>query len=428
MSLKSSPLYIYSRPRILAVFFLGIASGLPLALIVSTLSVWLTEVGVSKTAIGLFAAVGTPYALKFLWSPLIDQLPLPIFSRLLGRRRGWLVFTQICLAGLLFCLGASDPTVSAFVTALFAFLAAIASASQDVVIDAYRVEMLKEEEQGAGAAMIVFGYRVGMLLSGAGALALAQYLGWFATYTIMAMLVSIGTITVLIAGEPNVSAKIEKEIENIVIAKVAIGTKIQNWFTRAVIEPFSDFMKKDGWVAILLFVVLYKLGDAFAGVMTNPFLVDSGFSKLEIAAVVKTFGFGATIVGALFGGIIVARIEIMRALLICGIMQMLSTLMFVVQAKAGYNVQILAVAIAAENFTGGMGTTAFVAYISSLCNTRYTATQYALFSSLAAFGRTWLSASSGWFVDQIGWAWFFVLSTAVAIPGLVMIGFLRRKQ
>ncbi|MCE3232308.1 MAG: transporter [Rickettsiaceae bacterium] len=421
-------LSLYSHPKVIAVFFLGIASGLPLALVLSTLSVWLSEVGVSRTAIGLFAAASTPYALKFLWSPLIDQLPLPFVTRLLGRRRGWMVFTQACLAIFIVMLGLSNPAENAFMTAVFAFMVSVASASQDIVIDAYRVEILEENQQGAGAAMSVFGYRVGMLLSGAGALFLAQYAGWFVTYVVMAALISIGVITIMVTGEPKTGIDIESDIHDLAIEKTSPFIKIEKWFIRAVINPFSDFMRRPGWLIVLFFIVLYKLGDAFAGVMTNPFLIETGFSKAEIATVVKSFGFVALLLGTFLGGAVVNKMGMMKALWVCGILQMVSTLAFAVQAHFGYNVELLAVTIATENLTGGMGTAAFVAYISSLCNVRYTATQYALFSSLASVGRTWLSASSGWFVDQVGWINFFVLSTAIAIPGLLMLILLRKVK
>lgn len=412
---------LYVHPRLIAIFFLGIASGLPLALVFSTLSVWLSEEGVSKTAIGLFAAITTPYALKFLWSPLVDQMPIPFFSKLLGRRRGWMIFSQIFLGISIVALGLTDPSSNAWYTALFAFLVSIASATQDIVIDAYRVEILEEKQQGAGAAMIVFGYRVGMLISGAGALFIAHYMGWFAAYATMAVFVGVGFVTVMLTGEPD-STQIPLPQGDGTSKKSGIN----DWFINAVINPFTDFMKRSGWWIILLFILLYKFGDAFAGVMTNPFLVDMGFDKVEIATVVKTFGFAASMIGAFIGGILVHKWGMLKSLWICGILQMLSNLMFLLQAQVGHNIEVLSLVIAVENLSSGMGTTAFVAYISSLCNKNYTATQYALFSSLASVGRTWLSTSSGWFVDSVGWINFFLLSTVIAIPGLLMIIFLQR--
>lgn len=424
MMLKKYPtIGLYTNPKVLAVFFLGISSGLPLALVLSTLSIWLAEEGVSKTAIGLFAAITTPYAIKFMWSPLVDQMPIPFLTRFLGRRRGWMVFTQACLAASLIALGLTNPSENAWLTALCALIVSVSSATQDIVIDAYRVEILEEKQQGAGAAMIVFGYRIGMLISSAGALFIAEYMGWFMAYAVMASFIAIGFVTVMITGEPEYQNN-EKQDDK---AESSIQ-RAKDWLVRAVVNPFSDFMGRSGWITILLFIVLYKLGDAFAGVMTNPFLVEIGFSKVEIASVVKTFGFVAVMAGAFIGGVLVNKWGIIKSLWVCGILQMLSNLMFLLQAKVGYNIEVLAAVIAVENLSGGMGTTAFVAYISSLCNKRYTATQYALFSSLASVGRTWLSASSGWFVDSIGWINFFILSTVIAVPGLLMLILLRRFE
>lgn len=417
MTSRLDALLVYTHPRAVAIFFLGIASGLPLAMVLGTLSVWLSEAGVTRTAIGLFAAVTTPYSIKFLWSPLVDQLRLPLLTRLLGRRRAWMILSQCALAVSLIGLGLSNPTENAWMTALFALLVAISSATQDIVIDAYRVEILEEDMQGVGAAMIVFGYRVGMLISGAGALFIAANAGWFVAYVCMAVLVGVGALTVMITGEP-VSAEAPKE------EKESVG----QWLNRAVVQPFADFMKRPEWLVILAFIVLYKFGDAFAGVMTNPFLIEIGFSKEEIAIIVKTYGFAAAMLGSFIGGLMVSRLHVMHSLWICGILQMVSNLMFLLQVHAGHNPEVLALVIAVENISGSMGTTAFVAYISGLCHVRYTATQYALFSSLASVGRTWLSASSGWFVDQLGWSSFFILSTAIALPGLLILLVLRRME
>ncbi len=418
--LKKYPtLTLYFHPKIIAILFLGLASGLPLALVMSTLSVWLTEAGVTRTAIGLFAAVTTPYALKFIWSPLIDQMPLPLFTKFFGRRRGWMIFTQLCLFVSIIGLGMTNPYENPWMTALWALFVSIASASQDIVIDAYRVELLEENQQGAGAAVIVLGYRIGMLISGAGALLLAHYTNWLTTYVVMAMFVGVGVVTVLISGEPEKTFKPLKTHGNAL-------HRLEEWLIEAVLNPLGDFVSRKGWLVIALFILLYKFGDAFAGVMTNPFLIDMGFSKLEIAEIVKTFGFVALIVGSFIGGGMINRIGLIKSLWICGVLQCLSNLMFMVQAHVGHDIFVLAWSIGLENLSGGMGTAAFVAYLSSLCNVRYTATQYALFSSLASVGRTWLSTSSGWFVDQLGWSNFFIFSTVLGVPGLLML-FLMQK-
>lgn len=411
-----SSLSMYLKPRVLAVAFLGFSSGLPLALTLSTLSVWLAESGVDKTTIGLFAAIGTPYALKFLWSPLIDGLSLPFFTRWLGRRRGWMIFSQIMLIASIIGLGTSNPAEQPFITAMWALCVAFTSATQDIVIDAYRVEILEEREQGAGAALIVFGARIGLLVSGAGALFLADHINWQLVFYCMAGCIGVGMITALLIGEP-------KNHREPLLASEKGSTieKFEKWLLHNVASPFLDFMKRPAWVVILLFIIFYKFGDAFAGVMTGPFLIDIGFSKTEIAAIVKTFGLGATLIGAFIGGWIVYRFGIIPSLWICGVLQMLSNLMFAVQAYFGNDPYLLGLTISIENLSGGMGTAAFVAYLSSLCNISYTATQYALLSSLTAVGRTWLSASSGWFVEQLDWFYFFIFSTAVALPGLLLL-------
>jgi MFS transporter, PAT family, beta-lactamase induction signal transducer AmpG len=406
---------VYLQPRILAILALGFASGLPLALTASTLGVWLTEAGISKSAIGLFAAIGTPYALKFLWAPLIDATAFPVLTRLFGRRRGWMFATQIALIASLMLLGLADPAATPWATALLALLVAICSATQDIVIDAYRVELLTPEQQGAGAATVVLGYRLGMIASSAGALYLATYFGWQVTYWCMGGLIGIGMLAALLAGEPQTGEKIPAQKRN-----------FNQWIREAVIAPFADFIERPQWHLILLFILLYKLADAFMGVMTNPFLIEIGFTKEEIASVVKLYGLIATIVGSFVGGAMVANWGTTRTLWIAGIAHAATNLMFVVQARVGADIHILALGITMENVSGGMGTAAFVAYISGLTHVRFTATQYALLSSFAAFGRTWLSTPAGWFAERMGWEIFFLFASALAIPGLVVLARLQR--
>jgi len=420
---------VYTDRRVLSILFFGFASGLPLALTFGTLSLWLAEVGVSKTTIGLFALMGTPYTLKFLWAPLMDRLPIPYLTRRLGRRRGWMLMTQLALMAAIAGLGATKPGVDPGMTAVLALLVSFCSASQDIVIDAYRVEILEERQYGAGAAMIVLGYRIGMLVSGAGALYLATYIGWFGTYGLMGVLMTIGMATVLLNPEPKVqrsreSLEQERRIAEYLQARPHLqGTKasVLAWIYGAVIGPFTEFLGRRGWLVILLFILLYKFGDAIAGVMSNPFYVELGFTKIEIANISKVFGLAATIIGGIIGGVIVDRLGILKSLFVCGILQMVSNLMFALLAAAGRDLQLLTLTIAIENLSGGMGTAAFVAYLSSLCNVAYTATQYALLSSFMAFGRTLLSSSGGWLADQMDWVSFFVLTTFAALPGLLLL-------
>jgi PAT family beta-lactamase induction signal transducer AmpG len=413
---------VYLDRRLIAVLFLGFSSGLPLLLVFSTLSLWLKDEGISKTMIGLFALVRTPYTFKFLWAPLIDRVPVPVLTALLGRRRAWAVASQVALMAAILGLASTSPGLDSAMTALLALVVAFASASQDIVIDAYRIEILEERQQGAGAAMIVNGYRFGMLAAGAGAISLADILSWSQVYAVMAGLVVVGLATVLLSPEPREPAAGGVGADADAGRLAAVG-----WLYDAVVAPFAQFMRRDGWVFILLFIMLYKLGDAYLGVMANPFYVEMGFTKQEIAAVSKVFGLGATIVGGLLGGAIVYRHGIRRALLVCGVLMAASNLVFAAQAAVGHSVPMLMLTIAVENLTGGMGTAAFVAYLSSLCDVAYTATQYALLSSFMAFARDVLSASSGWLADQVDWVAFFLISTALAVPGLVLLMWMMRR-
>ncbi len=389
----------------------------------------------TKTTIGLFALMGTPYTFKFVWAPLVDRMRLPYMTRRLGRRRSWTVVTQVALMVTIACLGATNPATHPALTAVLALVVAFCSASQDIVIDAYRVEILEERQFGAGAAMIVLGYRIGMLVSGAGALYLATYVGWFSAYGVMAALMTVGIVTILLSPEPKLQKSRESvEQERRIAAYLETrphlkGKKAQilAWVYGAVVNPFSEFMNRRGWHVVLLFILLYKFGDALAGVMSNPFYVELGFTKVQIASVSKAFGLAATIVGSIMGGIIVNRMGIIKSLIVCGILQMLSNLMFAVLAVVGNDLRMLTLTIAVENLSGGMGTAAFVAYLSSLCNIAYTATQYALLTSFMAFGRTLLSSSGGWLADHTSWVSFFVITTVAALPGLLLLIWITKR-
>jgi len=422
----------YFHPRLIIVLLLGFASGLPLALTASTLSAWLMEAGVDKTSIGLFAAVATPYALKFLWAPFMDAAPFPLLSKLFGRRRGWILATQIALTLSIVALGFANPEINPWMTALMALLVAFCSASQDIVIDAYRVEILKPEQQGLGAAMVQYGYRFGMLASGAGALALADHVSWLATYMIMAVMIGIGMITILLSPEPEVSSSLQSGPRPSPGQRIAKHPQSGDakrfcWLRDTIIAPFKDFTTNRHWVHILLFIMLYKLGDAFLGIMTNPFLLEIGFTKTEIAAVVKVYGLVATLIGVFLGGVLTYRWGTVKTLMVCGIGHALTNLMFLVQAQVGNDIHVLALGIFLENLSGGMTASAFVAFISGLTHARYTATQYALLSSLAVMGRTWLSASAGWTAETFGWEMFFIISVALAAPGLLILWWIRKE-
>jgi PAT family beta-lactamase induction signal transducer AmpG len=408
-----SVLAAYLTPRMLTILAMGFASGLPLLLTLSTLSYWLSKVGVDKTTIGLFALVGTPYTFKFLWSPIIDQVPLPVLTGLLGRRRSWLLVIQVLLAVAIFLMGQTDPATRPLNTAIMAVIIAFLSASQDIVIDAYRIEILPEEEQGQGAAATQTGYRLALLLAGAGALAMSDYFSWPLVFTILAAAMAASTVVTFLAPEP--ASPVRK-----------LGRHYAQWVKEAVIEPFADFMSRRGWVVILLFVLLYKFGDALGGTMANPFYVEMGFTGSEVAAVSKLWGVWMTVVGALVGGLAVARWGVFRALLIGGVLQAVTNVAFAYVAIRGHDLPALAVAITADNLAGGAAGAAFVAYLSGLCNVAFTATQYALLSSFMAQGRTWLSSGSGWLADHTDWVTFWVSTMVLAVPGLLLLIWLMR--
>jgi PAT family beta-lactamase induction signal transducer AmpG len=443
------------KSRFLLMAALGFYSGLPLALTASTLTAWLADAKIDRAAIGLFAAVGTPYALKFLWAPLVDGVRLlPRF----GRRRGWLLLVQALLAAAMAGMGLFEPATAVGITALMAVTVATLSATQDIVIDAYRVERMGELEQGSGAAYATFGYRIGMLVSGAGALALADAVGWRETYFIMAGLMGSAVLVTLAMKEAVVSnewrvvgadgatseasplagevgggaSNLDSALSNAPppsLPRKGGGTTecVATFIRTSVIAPFADFMTRKNWLAVLGFVVLYKLGDAFMGAMFNPFLIDIGFTKTDIAKVVKFYGLIATLLGVFVGGSLVAKVGMFRALMLSGIMHMLTNLLLVEQAYRGADIHFLTLSISLENFTGGMSTAAFIAYISNLCRVHYTATQYALLSSFAAFGRTWLSTPSGALAQAVGWPMFFAIASLMAVPGMVLLWWLQRR-
>ena len=419
---------VYLKPRVLVIMFLGFSSGLPLALSGSTLLVWMTEAGVNLGTIGLFALVGTPYTIKFLWAPVIDALNVPILARRFGRRRGWLLASQFLLMAAIVFLGLCDPSVSALVVAIGALLVATASATQDIVVDAFRVESLDESEQAAGMASYVAAYRIGMLVSTAGALFMVsgfQSLGlshsaaWSAGYAAMAVLVLIGMATTLAAKEPAQSAAADA---------VLAREKTLQRVIEAAVGAFSEFLSREAAVVALAFVVLFKFTDAFSASMTAPFVIDLGFSRNDYAAIVKGVGLAATLIGGFAGGFVARRYALAASLWIGGGVQAIANLSFSWLAIVGVNQWALALAITAENFTSAIGTVIFVAYLSVLCqNPLHTATQYALLTALAAVGRTYLSSGAGYVAKATGWPLFFAICVVVAVPSLMLLAYLQRR-
>jgi PAT family beta-lactamase induction signal transducer AmpG len=422
-------LAVYLRPRVLIVTFLGFSSGLPLALSGSTLLYWAAEVGVDLRTIGLFALVGTPYTIKFLWAPLVDALDVPMLAAWLGRRRGWLVFSQLLLIVAIVFLGSCNPATAPGLVALGALVVATASATQDIVVDAFRVDSLSESEQAAGMASYVAAYRIGMLVSGAGALyavsafealGLTKPSAWTASYAVMAALVIIGIVTAIAATEPEKSAVADGVHRHMGVT--------QRLFT-TVIGAFADFFRRDGVliaIVVLVFVVLFKLTDALAGVMTGPFTVHLGFTRNEYATIIKGVGLAAALTGGFAGGFVARAFPLATSLWIGGILQALANFAFSWQAIVGRDVAWLTFAISVENFTSAIGTVIFVAYLSALCkNPLHTATQFALLTALSAFGRTYLSAGAGSIAAATGWVWFFAICAFAAVPGLLLLAWLQ---
>jgi PAT family beta-lactamase induction signal transducer AmpG len=416
-TLKTSHDYsaVFRDRNLAIILFLAFSSGLPLALTSGTLQAWMTVEGVDLFTMGIFTLVGLPYTLKFLWSPVMDRFVPPF----LGRRRGWLLVTQIALAAGIAAMAMLSPREDLALLAFFAVFVAFASASQDIAFDAFRTDSVTPEQRGPAGALTVVGYRIAMLVSGALALALVAgdawlpALGWRNTYLLMAGLMGVGLVATLLAKEPPPVAPPPRTMRE------------------AFVEPLREFLSRQGALWLLLLLILYKLGDAFAGALTTAFLLRGvGFSLADVAYVNKGMGLAATIVGALLGGAIMVRLDLYRSLMAFGILQAVSNLTFMWLAAAGKSYPVMIVAIGFENLSGGMGTVAFVALLMALCDHRFTATQYALLSALAAFGRVYVGPAAGFATDPrylgLGWSTFFFLTFVVALPGLLLLAWKRR--
>lgn len=412
---------VYFRPMPLVAFLLGISSGFPLTLLLATMTYWLSKVGIEKSTIGFVIGLTTPYTLKFLWAPLVDRIEIPVLTRLFGQRRAWLFTVQTLLFGALWGLGNSHPERGLGIFAFWAICVAFLSATQDIVIDAYRIEILPDAELPHGTAMNQFGYRTGNLWAGIGTIWLYSptdglNLGWGLAYGITGLAVLPAAIGAIFAGPGSHSVNIR-----------APGRGAGEWLRETVIDPFAEFLKRRGSVLILLFVLIYKLGDAMGQGMLNPMIVDLGFTDAEYIAVNKLIGFWALIVGTAVGAPFIARLGMGRALVISGALMMISNFGFAAVALAGHSPTVLGLAVGIENFTSGIGLTVFVTYLSGLSSLAYTATQFALLSSLAAVGRTWLAAPAGILAEKLGWFSFYMLTMAVALPGMLLLWLLWRQ-
>lgn len=399
-------LEIFRSRRVAVVCLLGFSSGLPLALTTGTLQAWMTVSGVDLATIGIFTLVGIPYTWKFLWAPFMDRYVPPF----LGRRRGWIAAMQMLLGAGIAIMGALDPVTMPWALAALALMVAFISASQDVVFDAYRADVLRPAERGIGAAVSVLGYRLAMLVSGALALILSDQIGWQNTYWLMAALMIAAIGATLFGPEPEVEVTPPKTL------------------TEAVIEPLREFFARHGAWGLLLLIVLYKLGDAFAGSLTTAFLIRGvDFTPTEVGAINKGMGLAATLVGVVFGGILMARLGLFRSLLMFGILQAISNLTFMWLAAIGKDYAVMVLAVGFENLAGGMGTAAFVALLMAMCDKRFTASQFALLSALAAVGRVYVGPASGYMVESIGWTTFFGFTFLIALPGLLLLFLMRRS-
>jgi len=413
---------------------MGFFSGLPLLLTSATLGTWLADVGVNKTTIGLFALVGIPYSLKFLWASFLDtNIKLRLLKKM-GRRRIWILIFQILICVNIFIMAHIDPVINTIQMAIFAITLAFFSASQDIAIDAWRIEINEEKELGLGAALYVTGYRIALLAAGAGALVIADIYSWKLSFILLSCIYPLGIILVL-------SIKIEDKSSNVKV----IEKSIKNIIEERVLKPFYDFIIKKNWILILVFIACFKWGDALLGVLSQPFMLEIGFSKSEIAAISKVYGLAATLIGLFVGGYFISKYGIILALWITAFLQLFSNLVFILLALKGNDLYILMLTISIENLSGGMGTAAFIAYLSSLCNVQFSAFQYALLSSFMSFSRTWLASPAGWIIDNLNWneyfnffgiyliqnsSWigFFIVTAFFSIPAIILLHFIQDKK
>jgi len=408
----------YRDPKVVATFGLGMSSGFPLTFVIALLGIWLSRYDVSKSDVGLFALITTFYTWKFLWSPAIDRLPLGPITRFFGQRRGWLFFIQGLMAVSLLAIAQVSPAADLYVVAVLAAIIAFLSASQDIVIDAYRIEIVEGEDQGYSIASYVFGYRTANFVANVGVLALAEFYGWSVAISFLPLLLLPGAIAALLIGEPvqeNAGSFLEKERSK------SSGLIFADKFREAVVLPFKEFIRRPNWLLVLLFIFLFKAGDAVAAIMTAPLIVEMGYSNIEIAWANKTVGSITLLVGVGLGAAIYKQIGVFQALLLSGVLMMATNLVFAWLAVGEALPWRLAVTIGLENFATGLGTTVIIAYYASLCNINFTATQFALLSSLGNQARTLLGAPSGFVADAVGWVEFFIYATVIAIPGLILL-------
>ena len=433
-------LKIYTHPRVVGMLFLGFSAGLPLLLVLGTLSFWLREAGVDRSTIGYFTWIGLAYGFKWAWSPLVDRLPLPLLTRRLGRRRAWLLLSQCTVAAALVGMANTDPTQNLTHMVWFALAAAFASATQDIALDAYRIEAVEQRLQGAMAATYQGGYRVAMIVASAGVLWIAasvdttvsayEHTPWRIAYMIMAACMAVGIVTTLVIREPTAhtsraTEEREAQARDWMARRGLHGALLGafTWIYDALLSPFIDFVQRYRWQALLLLALIatYRISDVVMGVMANPFYVDMGYTKDEVASVAKVYGLIMTLVGAALGGVLTARIGVTRTLMLGAVLSAATNLLFVWLAGRGHDVQGLIFAVSADNLSAGIATSAFVAYLSGLTNVAYSATQYALFSSVMLLLPKFLAGFSGVVVDAHGYEYFFTATALLGAPVVLLV-------
>ena len=421
-------LRVYLEPASLRMLLLGFSAGLPLLLVFGTLSFWLREAGIDRTTIGHLSWVGLAYGFKWLWSPLVDRLPIPLLTRALGRRRSWLLLSQAVIMLALVCMAFTDPRLSLTPIVWGALTVAFGSATQDIALDAYRIESAATERQGALAATYQTGYRLAMIWAGAGVLWIAaraeaadatryQPGAWQTAYAVMAVSMLLGVLTVLFSPEP-------------AQRPIAPARNLADWLQGALVDPFADFIRRYRWQAVLILalIALYRISDVVMGIMANPFYVDMGYSKDEVAAVTKIYGVVMTLAGAFVGGVLAMRFGVMRILMLGAVLSAASNVLFAWLAGHGHDLTALIFVVSADNLSSGIASAAFIAYLSGLTNIRYSATQYALFSSLMLLLPKFLAGFSGQYVDAFGYGRFFVATAVLGVPVLLLIWLAARAR
>ncbi|WP_298941499.1 MFS transporter [uncultured Psychromonas sp.] len=434
---------IYLQKRVAILFFFGFSAGLPLLLVFSTLSFWLREAGVSRASIGFFSWIALAYAFKWIWSPFVDRLSIPLLTPLLGRRRSWLLLSQVSIILSLIGMAMSDPQQNLAMFAVCALVVAYSSATQDIVIDAFRIESAPEKFQAAMAAAYMTGYRLAMIMAGAGSLAIAawsssseayQLSAWSTSYFVMAACMGVGIITTFVAKEPDYKGTDLQQqqaaiLEQLNAAKIpTIAGRFMAWLNMAVIAPFADFFKRYGKHALLILLLIgtYRISDIVMGIMANPFYVDMGYTKGEIAAISKIFGVTMTLVGAALGGVLLTRYSTYSILFLGGLLVVITNFIFAILAFVGKDLTLLTLIISMDNISAGIATTAFITYISKLTNIEFSATQFALFSSIMLLFPKFIAGFSGVYVDDFGYVNFFIASALIGVPVLGLIVVLKK--